>query len=190
MTTGRDVAAYIVDQYGEHDKLQLMKLAYFIQAWSLTWDGVPAFDSRIEAWKHGPVAKDIYNVIGGKYRPDLVSSVPGGDSANVDARVRAIVSSIMDCFGGLQSEALVEETHKFSAWITAGGDLAENDSSNEEITHGMMQAWHSRQLREGGGRIPLRPQSVVEIADNASFMSAFKRQKANWCETERRLAAR
>ncbi|MCK7661304.1 Panacea domain-containing protein [Corynebacterium antarcticum] len=190
MTTGKDVAAYIVDQYGEHDKLQLMKLAYFVQAWSLAWDGVPAFDSRIEAWKHGPVAKDIYHVVGGRHRPDLVASVPGGDSRNVDARVREVVSSIMDCFGELTSRELVDETHNCSAWITARGDLAESDSSNEEITHEMMRAWHSRQLREGCGRIPTKPKSVVEVADDASFMAAFQRQKANWRETERRLAAR
>ena len=42
------------------DPLQLNKLLYITQCFSLGISGKPAFGDKIEAWKYGPVIKSIY----------------------------------------------------------------------------------------------------------------------------------
>lgn len=53
------IAAYIIRQCEEENSpinnLKLQKILYYIQMQHLQRYGLPAFDSPIEAWRHGPV---------------------------------------------------------------------------------------------------------------------------------------
>ena len=40
--------------------MRLQKLLYYAQGWHLAAFGRPLFVGRIEAWKHGPVVKEVY----------------------------------------------------------------------------------------------------------------------------------
>lgn len=40
--------------------MQLMKLTYISNGWSLAVSDRPLFDNRIEAWKYGPVMPELY----------------------------------------------------------------------------------------------------------------------------------
>lgn len=59
-----EVAAYVINKSIELDKpitnLKLQKILYYIQAGFLVKSNEPCFDSRIEAWRHGPVVPEIY----------------------------------------------------------------------------------------------------------------------------------
>jgi uncharacterized phage-associated protein len=46
--------------------LKLQKLLYFAQGWHLAFSGFPLFEDPIEAWRHGPVIRSIYNALCGK----------------------------------------------------------------------------------------------------------------------------
>ena len=54
MTTAYEIASHIRSRHEFSGEIQMHKLLYYAQAWSLAWDGVPLFDGRIEAWKNGP----------------------------------------------------------------------------------------------------------------------------------------
>lgn len=41
--------------------LRLQKILYYIQIQSFKSINSPAFDDEIEAWRHGPVVRDVYN---------------------------------------------------------------------------------------------------------------------------------
>ena len=63
--TAMQIAAEVVRQYHEKGKsitnLKLQKVLYYIQVKCLQKNGVPAFEDNIEAWRHGPVVRDVYN---------------------------------------------------------------------------------------------------------------------------------
>lgn len=42
--------------------LKLQKMLFFAQCWHLARHGKPLFNSRIEAWEHGPVVPTVYSV--------------------------------------------------------------------------------------------------------------------------------
>ena len=55
-----DVARYLLSCMGEMATMRLEKLAYYCQAWSLAWDGVPLFPEDFEAWSNGPVCPQLF----------------------------------------------------------------------------------------------------------------------------------
>jgi len=40
--------------------MKLQKLVYFAQAWNLAIKDAPLFNETIEAWKYGPVVREVY----------------------------------------------------------------------------------------------------------------------------------
>jgi uncharacterized phage-associated protein len=53
--------------------LKLQKLLYFAQGLHLAYSGSPLFDDPIEAWRHGPVVRSIYNALGGQEKYDEIT---------------------------------------------------------------------------------------------------------------------
>lgn len=68
MTTirGIDVANFFIDiinsdEEGSVTNLQLNKIVFFAQAWSLVLKNKPLFDEDFRAWDYGPVLSSIYH---------------------------------------------------------------------------------------------------------------------------------
>lgn len=63
--TAMQIAAEVVRQYRMKKEpitnLKLQKILYYIQVECLQKNDVPAFQDDIEAWRHGPVVRDVYN---------------------------------------------------------------------------------------------------------------------------------
>jgi len=63
--SGLDVAWYVVDYVKQIEEeitnLQLQKIIYYIQETFVKKKGVPLFYTPIEAWKLGPVVREVYN---------------------------------------------------------------------------------------------------------------------------------
>ena len=56
------VISYIFEKLDEVTPLMLQKLLYYIQGWSFVLNGREMFEENCEAWVHGPVYKDVYNI--------------------------------------------------------------------------------------------------------------------------------
>ena len=65
MVRAIDVANFFIDRMKDTDdpmtNARLNKFLYFAQGHSLARLGTPLFDDDIEAWRYGPVIKEIYN---------------------------------------------------------------------------------------------------------------------------------
>src|SRR5882762_6202388 len=61
-----DVAKYLILLARSEEEpeflspMQLQKLLYYTQGWSLALLKEPMFDERIEAWAYGPVVKEVF----------------------------------------------------------------------------------------------------------------------------------
>lgn len=143
MANAHDAAEYILSKLGEIPAVKLHKLLYYAQAWSLVWDEAPLFDNRIEAWKNGPVVRDLYSwhrleysVAPGKFRTGL--SAEG--LTNVQ---RETLDAVLEHYGNKTSQWLSDLTHAEDPWREARQGIADGESSNAEITLASMAEYYS-----------------------------------------------
>ncbi|MER0105378.1 Panacea domain-containing protein [Corynebacterium sp. KPL2895] len=177
-----DVGQYITERIPNVDKLKLYKLCYFSQGWHLAWTGRPLFQAEFQAWRHGPVSRELHIQtwqVAGDENPWPVPYVPGGQSDNLSTYEREVVDSIIAFYGGVESTRLSDLSHGL-AW--------------NELLQEFSQAMISS---EPTPRPPLQPAEVllpnVDLdgdVDEILSSPLAKEIEQNWWETFRILADR
>lgn len=62
MTSIFDVSKYILAHFNQPiSPRKLQKLTYLSQGWSLALTDEPIFSEDFEAWKHGPINRELFN---------------------------------------------------------------------------------------------------------------------------------
>ena len=125
-----DVAAYILEKYGEMTAMRLQKLCYYSQAWSLAWEEEPLFNERIEAWINGPVVPRLYAAHRKQYR---VSKLPHGNADNLTCEPKDTIDKIVSHYGQFNAQELSNITHMEAPWQIARRGLSENERGKSEI---------------------------------------------------------
>jgi uncharacterized phage-associated protein len=137
-----DFAAQIQARLGSVDAFRLNKLVYYVQAWSLAWRDRPAFHERIEAWRHGPVAKDLWVDITHQAARQL------NNASRLSADDLELVERVLIQYGHMSSDALIKLTHAEEPWKKARGSLSPQAPSSEEIPVAAMRDFYTRAWRE------------------------------------------
>jgi uncharacterized phage-associated protein len=116
MPTARDVAAYILDECGPMTAMKLQKLVYYAQAWSIVWDDDAIFPEEIEAWKNGPVVRELWDAHRGQFR---VSKVACGNPDTLDVDQKDTVDHVLEFYGDKNAQWLSDLTHMEDPWKEA-----------------------------------------------------------------------
>lgn len=116
MPTARDVAQCILDDHGPMTVMKLQKLVYYSQAWSVVWNDDVLFNEPIEAWKNGPVVRDLWQATRGDFR---VKEVPGGNSAALSETQRQDIGRVLAFYGSRDAQWLSDLTHMEDPWRNA-----------------------------------------------------------------------
>jgi uncharacterized phage-associated protein len=89
------------------DPMKLLKLTYLAQGWMLGLYGVPLIWNDVEAWRYGPVFREMYRHVAGKA---TILGLPSSFSEEAfDARESHLIDQIWEKYGsqsGLQLSAL------------------------------------------------------------------------------------
>ncbi|WP_077215200.1 Panacea domain-containing protein [Bacillus dakarensis] len=104
----------------ELSNLKLQKLLYYCQGYflSLNNNGRPLFEEDIEAWKYGPVIKEVYHTY--KVFGDLDINIQvEEDDFNLELEEMGIVALVWRKFGELRAGTLVDMTHSESPWLNS-----------------------------------------------------------------------
>ena len=131
------VISYIFECLGEVTPLALQKILYFIQGLFFSKYGTPLFNNDCEAWVHGPVYAEIYDMFSNfRYDPidDPRFELLKGKSVNLDEKEREVVDLVVNTFGIYGGKTLERITHKEKPWKDAREGYSENEPSNEEIS--------------------------------------------------------
>ena len=112
----RDIAQYLLVEFGDMSPMKLQKVLYYCQAWSLVWDGKRLFDDPIEAWVKGPVVRDVWVQNRGA---TSIHTVNGDATAVVDRESIDTIRSVMKFYGQKTGQALSDLTHSEEPWIKA-----------------------------------------------------------------------
>jgi uncharacterized phage-associated protein len=166
MTTAVDVMKYIKSRMSLNGEVQLQKLAYYCQAWSLAWDGTPLFEDRIQAWKLGPVVPAL------RFRED------SADPSALGPAERATVDAVISFYGKHPGYTLIDMTHDEEPWASAWDGT---DRCRTEITHESMRQFYTRQLLTGV-ETPVRSVEY-EVADDNEVSQIAAANAVRWRET-------
>ena len=142
MATVYEIAAHISSRLGGVDRYKLHKLVYYVQAWSLAWHKRPAFEERIEAWKHGPVAPSLQAEMGYRASDSILRADP------LSPEEAAHVDRVLVYYGHMSADHLIKLTHEEAPWCNARAGLAPTEPSSNEITTEAMQSFYGRQWLE------------------------------------------
>lgn len=131
------VISYIFEQLGEVTPLALQKILYFIQGLYFSKYGTPLFNDNCQAWVHGPVYAEIYDMFSGfKYDPidDPRFELLKGKSTDLNEKEREVIDLVINTFGMYGGKVLERITHKETPWSDAREGYSENEPSRDEIS--------------------------------------------------------
>ena len=127
----QDVAnAFLSKSTMTHKKLQ--KLCYYAQCYYAYYNNKEKLaDTRFEAWVHGPVSPDLYQI----YRDFGFNEIEKYDGECVlDENAMDLVSSVFDAYGDFTANQLEALTHSEKPWQNARKGLSSCDPSYNEIS--------------------------------------------------------
>lgn len=95
--------------------LKLQKLVYYCQGYYLATHNEPVLNSKIEAWQHGPVVRDLY------FSYNHFGSASIGFSGEqifetLPVKVKQVIDFVLDKFGKTPAWALRNQTHQEAPW--------------------------------------------------------------------------
>lgn len=130
-----DVAQCLLAKHGPMTTMKLQKLVYYSQAWSVVWDDDVIFPERIEAWKNGPVVRELWEATRGKFR---ISEIDGGNAANLNPEQAITVDFVLSFYGDRDAQWLSDLTHMEDPWKDAYAR-----GQNSEITPEVLSEYYS-----------------------------------------------
>ncbi|MDR1236509.1 MAG: DUF4065 domain-containing protein [Holosporaceae bacterium] len=122
--TAVDIAKYIILTAHENGdvitNLKLQKLLYYAQAWYMVHHGgKKLFSDNIEAWKFGPVVKDVYDLYKKFSRNPIDEQVDEGDFARLNPEDRKFMDEFLGEFMDHSALSLVNMIHNEPPWKEA-----------------------------------------------------------------------
>lgn len=153
MAGALDVARYLLHLAWQEPEpgvtpLQLQKLLYYVQGWSLAVRGRPMFAEPLQAWPHGPAVPTIY----GEFKAHGRRPIPNKEASS-DVRLseqeRALVASVWHGYGKYSASQLWRMTHDERPWKQARGDLPPDAESQNEMTHESMRTFFLEEYARG-----------------------------------------
>lgn len=122
-------------------------LLYYIQGNYAAIYDKPMFDAPCEAWVHGPVYRNVYNLFRDfKYNPiDDDRFVPLKESAlPLIPEAKEVVDRVLDTFGMYSGKVLESITHKETPWLDARKGFLPDETSHAEISLDAMKAYFKK----------------------------------------------
>ena len=138
--------SYIFKTAEEVTPLALQKMLYFIQGIYMVLCGVELFSEDCEAWAHGPVFRDVYDVFKNfKYNPidDTRFSMFQNRFSELSDNVKQAINLVVESFGMYSGKTLERITHGEVPWKDARVNCLPDEPSNEVISKEAIKKYFS-----------------------------------------------
>ena len=129
--------SYIFKKAEEVTPLALQKMLYFIQGIYMVLFNVELFSEECEAWAHGPVFKDVYDVFKNfKYNPidDTRFAMFQNRFHELSDNEKKVIDLVVESFGIYSGKILEKITHGETPWMDARINCFPGEPSNEVIS--------------------------------------------------------
>ncbi len=138
--------SYIFKKAEEVTPLALQKMLYFIQGIYMVLFDMELFSEECEAWAHGPVFKDVYEVFKNfKYNPidDTRFSMFQNRFNELSDNERKVIDLVVESFGMYSGKTLEKITHSETPWRDARINCLPGEPSNEVISKETIKKYFS-----------------------------------------------
>lgn len=138
--------SYIFKTAEEVTPLALQKMLYFIQGIYMVLFGVELFSEDCEAWAHGPVFREVYDVFKNfKYNPidDTRFSMFQNRFSELSDNVKQVINLVVESFGMYSGKTLEQITHNEAPWKDARANCLPDEPSNEVISKEAIKKYFS-----------------------------------------------
>lgn len=169
-------AGYIKNIHGELNPWKLQKLNYFAEAWKLAWVGTPLFSNPIEAWKDGPVVREVYR----EYR--YGSNLSNIDWSPLSSTDREIIKAVLDFYGNFSKQELIDISHEDDPWKNARAGLRPTDIGNRPINKSDLRRFYTRKAILDKD-CPTAPSSTIHTPTIETVQEIGAAQETRWKDT-------
>lgn len=137
-----DVARAISSRTGPLGPVQLQKLLYYVQAWSLAVNGRKAYPDVNKAWTMGPVVPTVWHTFRNEERP--LDPIPRQEAADVaiDAELDGIIDLVVAEYGSRTGTELSAISHEETPWAQARDGVADSARSAQPIDTDTMKDFY------------------------------------------------
>ncbi len=145
------VISYVFERLEEVTPLMLQKLLYFIQGESYALNGKPMFYENCQAWVHGPVYPEVYDMFRDfKFNPieDARFAIFEGAEDELTEEERKVIDFVVNTFGEYGGKVLERITHEETPWKLARRGYADSIPSNEPIQMENIKAYYTEKNAE------------------------------------------
>lgn len=150
MRRADDIASVVLARSGPWtDAMQLQKLLYYVQAWHLAVTDEPLFAEGIEAWKDGPVVREVWRAR--KEQSTRRSVNQDIDAIRLDPFASDLIDLVIARYGSMSGDELSALTHLEQPWREARGGLPDGVPCHELISTASMAKFY-RAHRQLGNR--------------------------------------
>ena len=135
--SANNVACYLIHKAIDNghpiSNLQLQKILYYLQVFFLQKRHYALFSDEIEAWRFGPVVRNVYEKYSGFGASDLMDIDSYDD--NFSREEKGIINKILEDKSKLYPWKLVADTHqKGKAWdLVYQGGVGNKDRISKEM---------------------------------------------------------
>lgn len=144
-----NVALYIINKLKEIDTLALQKILYFASGFSHIFLENEIINTQPEAWKYGPVYKDIYECFSYYgYKKIDYNELLQNKELDLSDEEQNYLNIILENFACYSASILREMTHLTEPWINARKGLDYNESSNRIIYKEDMNKYFDKIIKE------------------------------------------
>ncbi|MEM9121025.1 MAG: type II toxin-antitoxin system antitoxin SocA domain-containing protein [Cyanobacteria bacterium P01_F01_bin.56] len=145
MQSALDIALYFLYRVDREagdtiSALKLQKLVYYAQVWSMVLRDQPLFPQPIEAWKHGPVVRVLWEDYK-DYRHEAIPT-PTAEPPSFAPAELEILDFVWARYGELSAHQLRELTHSEPPWQNTRDGLSADEASNRIIALEDMKTFH------------------------------------------------
>ena len=141
---------YILKHYGPMSHLKLQKLLYYCEAYHLAYFEAPLINENFQAWVHGPVCREVYDIL--KDKSILYSDIAFDNLSNPDTEIERLSTTqlnlIEDVLKSLVKWTDLEleaATHKEQPWLTARKGYSPNQRCEIEIDKNEMRIFYQKE---------------------------------------------
>lgn len=133
--------------------MQLLKLVYVAHGWYLGYTGQPLINEQVQAWRHGPVIKSLYDRIrnyGSGAVAGLISEGPfGGLPQPVGAEARPLLEGVWRNYARFSGIELSQMTHlPNTPWSIAWHDQGGKHMYFAPISNELIRQHYAEKIQE------------------------------------------
>ena len=140
-----DAAYYMLNNIGQTTPMNLQRLCYYAQAWSLAWDNNNLFEEDFEAWPSGPVCPELYNIFNltkdFSVNPEMIKPYISEHCFSEDEK--ETLNVIIKEYGDKEPYWMSELVRHEEPWLRARGGLPLKAASDVVIPKKMMLEYYS-----------------------------------------------